>query len=148
MGLLSDIFLSLIDRNIKKTTGKSKEDRIDDAVSEIQRVLKDAEAYAEKQRECEKNDDFADEKCDVEGFRRISVINKKGEVDLTRGKGRGINHNGNRNYTKLNTNNLTVESPLENLDKYEVLRKLGELKDKGVLTEEEFIIEKKKILIK
>lgn len=56
MGLLSDIFLSLMDTSIKKTTGKGKEDRINDTVEEIQKILKDAEAYAEEQREIEKRE--------------------------------------------------------------------------------------------
>lgn len=35
---------------------------------------------------------------------------------------------------------------LEGVDKYKQLERIAELKDKGILTEEEFNVEKKKIL--
>ncbi len=49
--------------------------------------------------------------------------------------------------TKTNLPNVNVELPKENVtDKFSEIEKLGELKDKGLLTEEEFQTEKSKLL--
>lgn len=47
----------------------------------------------------------------------------------------------------FNPNKNNPEPPVINNDKYQIIEKLAKLKDQGVLTEEEFLEEKRKILL-